>query len=504
MGIVNMIRSQRVGNLRRPAQHRAGPRGVAVLLGLVLGLAALPPAAEAAGVAVCTATPFRNDVANHVVYRIPALVATPRGTLLAFAERRRSTDPASDISDTEIVLARSTDRGCHWSAPRVIADQGTGTVGNPAPVVDTTTGAVLLFTVYRAPGGTTGHGFHLQRSTDDGLTFTPYSKAGKDLAGTPGWSGGLTGPGHAIQLHSPSSPHRGRIVVPMGYKDGDRYGAYAVVSDDHGVTWKVGYKAAGSDGRIEGTVAELPDGRLWISYRNRNANTAVGAGRISAWSSDGGSTLDAPFTNAGLPVVSVQSSSLALTGSNAGALLFSAPARKDATRRAEMSLFTSRGTSAGRTWGARYDVQLDARPAAYSDLAQLDDATVGLLYETGQTSWHERINFRSLRIADVLGRSQVSPALSVTTPSQPRAGAELRPTLLVRVPGTSAPAGGYRVRLRGGAIDRSQTLPLVAASAGRRVASLGTLPKGTYRLEVTYVGTSRIRDATLNRTITVS
>jgi sialidase-1 len=254
---------------------------------------------------------------------------------------------------------------------------------------------VLLFSIHRPKGGTTAHGFHMQRSTDDGRSFTPYSKAGKDLAGTPRYSGGLTGPGHALQLRSPKSKHRGRLVVPMGYKDGARYGAYAMLSDDHGKTWKVGYK---------GTVAELPDGRLWISYRNRNAKAPVGTGRVSAFSSDAGSSLDAPFKRAGLPTVSVQGSSLALTGRHAGTLLFSSPSRKDPTRRHGMALFVSRGRGAGNSWGVGHPVQKDSRPGAYSDLVQLDGATIGILYETGQTSWKERIDFRSLKIADVLAR----------------------------------------------------------------------------------------------------
>ena len=386
----------------RPVPAAPVLRPVSVLVGLVLALVCLPPTADAATPRTCTATPFRTNVGKRVVYRIPSMVVTPKGTLVAFAERRRSTSPSADISDIELVTARSTDRGCRWSAPRVIADKGTGTVGNPAPLVDSSTGDVLLFSIHRPKGGTTGHGFHMQRSTDDGRTFTPYSKAGKDLAGTPRYAGGLTGPGHALQLRSPKSAHRGRLVVPMGYKDGNRYGAYAVVSDDHGKTWKVGYKATGDDGRIEGTVAELPDGRLWISYRNRNAQAPVGTGRVSAFSSDGGSSLDAPFKRAGLPTVSVQGSALALTGRYAGTLLFSSPARKDATRRHGMAVFVSRGTKAGKVWSAGRPVQKDSRPGAYSDLVQLDGATVGILYETGQTSWKERIDFRSLRIADLV------------------------------------------------------------------------------------------------------
>ena len=98
----------------------------------------------------------------------------------------------------------------------------------------------------------------------------------------------------------------------------------------------------------------------------------------------------------------MQGSALALTGPHAGTLLFSSPARKDPTRRHGMAVFASRARRSGTTWSAGRPVQRDSRPGAYSDLVQLDGATVGILYETGQTSWKERIDFRSLRIADLV------------------------------------------------------------------------------------------------------
>jgi sialidase-1 len=45
----------------------------------------------------------------------------------------------------------------------------------------------------------------------------------------------------------------------------------------------------------------------------------------------------------------------------------------------------------GVTWSAGY--ALTGLPAAYSDLVQLDDATVGLLYETGDTGANQNITF---------------------------------------------------------------------------------------------------------------
>ena len=54
--------------------------------------------------------------------------------------------------------------------------------------------------------------------------------------------------------------------------------------------------------------------------------------------------------------------------------------------------------------GGAYAVQKDSRPAAYSDLVQFDGATIGMLYETGQASWKERIDVCRHQIADVLAR----------------------------------------------------------------------------------------------------
>ena len=361
--------------------------------------AAPTTAARPAAAASCTATVFRSKPSAKVWYRIPAVVRTPTGTLVAFAERRHSTGAASDVSDTELVRSRSTDGGCRWSAPTVVADQGRGTVGNPAPVVDTTTGDVLLLSVYRADGSPTGRGLHLQRSTDDGRTFTAYGDAGVSTKGVPHWAGGLTGPGHAIQLHAAAGPHPGRLVVPMGYHADDRFGAYGLLSDDHGAHWRVGYDDRVEEGHIEGTVAELPDGRLWVGYRVRGSSVAVGRSRVGGFSTDGGASLVSGLRRTSQQVVAVQGSALALTGARAGTLLYSSPAgTASRSERRGMTLFASSGSGVGSRWTVAARVGSQKRPAAYSDLVQVDDTHVGVLYETGDQSWKERIDFRTVGV----------------------------------------------------------------------------------------------------------
>ncbi|MCL4695405.1 MAG: glycoside hydrolase, partial [Candidatus Hydrogenedentes bacterium] len=85
---------------------------------------------------------------GYHTYRIPALVVTNTGALLAFCEGRKNS--ASDAGDIDLLLKRSTDSGATWSDPQIVHEEGGEaeiTIGNPCPIVDTDTGRVhLLFT----------------------------------------------------------------------------------------------------------------------------------------------------------------------------------------------------------------------------------------------------------------------------------------------------------------------------------------------------------------------
>src|SRR5690606_34728449 len=79
-------------------------------------------------------------------YRIPAIIRLDNGDLLAFAEGRK--DGCSDTGDIDLLMKRSSDDGHSWSSLQVIWDDGKNTCGNPAPVVDETTGHVALLTTW--------------------------------------------------------------------------------------------------------------------------------------------------------------------------------------------------------------------------------------------------------------------------------------------------------------------------------------------------------------------
>ncbi|MFE2070079.1 exo-alpha-sialidase [Streptomyces sp. NPDC059467] len=383
---------------------------ISVTAALILGAFAVEPKAWAT--ATCeSSVPYVSGEGGYAQYRIPAVVRTWRGTLLAFAEGRHST--TGDSGDIDVVLRRSTDGGCRWGPLQVVADGKGDTRGNPAPVVDPRSGQVVLVTSYNDGSVSESQIMRgqvakeqsrrvfVQRSQDDGRHFTKPHEITAQVKPA-GWRWYATGPGHAVALTR--GPHRGRLVVACdhsgvprpGSSDTGRearyYGGHAIYSDDGGHSWHLGFvddSYTGHDNANETTAAQLPDGRLYFNARDQDGSSP--GNRLDAWSSDGGETLDAAYTVqptlGQVPVV--EGSTLQLQGSEAP-LLFSGPSVP--TARKAMALWTS--TDEGITFD-RLRTLSDLK-AAYSDLVQVDANTVGVLYETGTKTAYDTIEFRRL------------------------------------------------------------------------------------------------------------
>lgn len=337
---------------------------------------------------------------GYACYRIPAVVRTLKGTLLAFAEGR--VDNCGDAGDVDIVVKRSTDDGRTWGPLRVVNDGGTDTHGNPAPVVDRETGRILLPSTWN-----TGHGGgncpvpcdrtpHLQYSDDDGLTWSDPRDLSAEIM-PPEWdSWYATGPVHGIQLTR--GEHTGRLVFGVNAEswDGSRISANhaaLIISDDGGDHWKVGATDSwpvAADGTFrqkpsEVTLAERPDGMILVSGREQDG-TDLGH-RTQAFSADGGSSFLTPFR--ALPDLyapQVQCSTL-----DFGArLLLACPADPD--RRRTMMIRSS--YDGGRTWDSVDRGTVVSRDwSGYSDLVKIDSGTVGLMYEGGTVDARDEIRF---------------------------------------------------------------------------------------------------------------
>lgn len=373
-----------------------------VLFALVLGLLP-PPVAAASGVSPSTALVgtqqvlYRGGTAGYGCFRIPVLVRTTAGSLLAFAEARRSPSCA-DRGDIDLVVRRSTNDGRTWGPITVVLSGSPDdpdapfTRGNAAPVVDQRTGRVLLVSTsnHAVPGGKRLP--WVQHSDDDGLTWSAARPLGASFDGTNnGWF--ATGPAHGIQLQH--GAHAGRLVVGAHQKpDGNTVLAGVLYSDDGGETWQAS-RAANSfvEGQLspgEITVAELPDGSVYANARNE---TTSGNHRAKAISTDGGTTMPTFTTIPSLVTPNVQGSVLALRqtyrSTPGDVLLFSGPS--DPTARELLKIRYS--TDRGNTWLSPPNGLVTGDRSGYSDLAELAGGELGVLYEGGTSFSADEIRF---------------------------------------------------------------------------------------------------------------
>jgi sialidase-1 len=364
-----------------------------VTLTLVLLGAVAPPAAasgtqpSADGLIGTEQILFRSGTAGYGCFRIPTIVRTKTGALLAFAEARRSPSCA-DRGAIDTVVRRSTNGGRTWGPVRVVlAGSDTDpdapyTRGNPSPVADLRTGDVHLLSTSEpaVPGGKRLP--RVQRSTDDGLTFGAPKPLPRLANPQDGWFG--TGPAHGIQLKR--GDKAGRLVVGA-YESPTQAGQdpqlVGLLYSDDGDEW---FASATADsfgpGLMPGepTVAELDNGHVYINARNNNGGASSGH-RTHAVSTDSGATVPAQQVVPSLTTPEVQASVLALEqtyrATPGDTLVLSAPSHPTDRQNMRIRYSTDRGT----TW---HDAaQINAKRAGYSDLAELTDGEIGLVYEGG-------------------------------------------------------------------------------------------------------------------------
>lgn len=321
---------------------------------------------------------FQNGVDGYHTYRIPAIVRTSSGVLLAFCEGRKSND--HDAGDIDLLMKTSRDDGQSWSSQVVIHEEGDEqsiTIGNPCPVVDTESGNILLlFTRNNA------RAFQIE-SQDDGKTWSSPREISASFQDFPfPWKRLGIGPVNGIQTKT------GRLVIPVWLNDkiGENYRSASVYSDDHGATWKAGgIVSPDLVNANECAIAELSSGKLYMSLRTKDSRKRRGV----SFSEDGGETWSSPQIVDALIDPICQGGLLQLNQSDT--LAFSNPA---STKRANMTLRFSHDQ--GRSW--KRSQVLWSRAAAYSCLVELPENRIGCLFEAGESGPYESIRFAVLGV----------------------------------------------------------------------------------------------------------
>ena len=326
-------------------------------------------------------------------FRIPALVRTAKGTLLAFAEAR--TAPQSDCGYKWIVVRRSEDDGATWSHSVDVAGREWThwSTGNEQAVFHAPSGKVVLTFGSKdlsEPGGCEPGTavFAVDDGGSDGKEWGPP----RNISGALGAYGRIVpGPGASTVLTV--APHAGRIVA-TGVT-----GAYAKVityfSDDGGISWLPGTTPV--SGGDESSPVELPDGRVYVTLRNDHKNASCDC-QGYAISADGGETLGPMLFDPTL-ISPVCEASAAMLGADQR-LYFANTAsktdRRDITVRA-----TAPGTPDVTQWVWSLLVAPGPTFGGYSSMSPAGNGFGGILLErnTSTSSSGEVISFARFALA---------------------------------------------------------------------------------------------------------
>jgi sialidase-1 len=319
-------------------------------------------------------------------YRIPSLICTKNGTLLAFSEGRK--EVSMDGTPTDLVLKRSLGNGSEWTPSgspghtkdgrsrkrdmtwlpmqTLIHSAHGEAYMNPVPLIDRANGTIyLLANLYPQPYADAPADIWLLKSTDEGATWSGPI----DITASVGRH--ELGPGDGVQLRS------GRLMVPV--YDG------VVFSDDHGNSWKAGGTAIGDANETQ--VVELVDGSLILNKRGKPR-------RLASKSEDHGQGWSAPKPDPNLPDFDCQGSLIRFTRTDEGysrnRLLFANPVGDIDPAKAQVSdprgrfnITVRLSYDEGNTWPVAKVVRKG--PGAYSSMTVFPDGSIGILYETGDT-----------------------------------------------------------------------------------------------------------------------
>lgn len=316
-------------------------------------------------------------------YRIPALVTTPTGRLVALADRRLTSnkDLAAPI---DVVCRYSDDNGQTWS-PQVVVAANDSVGGYGDAVLGVAPGGDLVAVMAHGQGFWESDSLDrirvcLSRSADGGQTWSaPADMTDCIYSPTPGVAPvrAYAAFGTSGRMLTDRNGTMWFVLVARPHKA--KYSAaacHACFSTDGGRTWQSQPVAVDTDAD-ESRIVECADGSLLVSIRNRQRGW-----RKFARSTDGGRTWVPAQVSATLPDPACNGSVIRTAD---GLLLHTVPA--DHADRYNVSLFYSRDN--GNTW--HKSLRLCPVRSAYSDITEMADGNLAVLTEEASSAGGMRI-----------------------------------------------------------------------------------------------------------------
>ena len=345
---------------------------------------------------------------NVLAYRIPGLVTTNEGSLLAVYDIRYNN--SVDLQEhVDIGLSRSTDKGQTWEPMRTTITFGNegglptsqNGVGDPAILVDKKTGTIWTIAAWTHGMGNQRAWFSshpgmekevtaqlvLSKSTDDGKTWSKPINITEQVKKDE-WYFLLQGPGMGITMED------GTLVFPIQFIDKNRLPHAGIMfSKDNGETWAINEPARSNT--TEAQVAEVEPGLLMLNMRDNR-----GGSRAVATTTDLGATWkEHSSSRSALPESVCMASLIKVNASDnelgKDVLLFSNPN----TTKGRHSITIKASLDGGKTWSEDHQVMLDEGHGwGYSCLTLVDPETVGIIYEGSQA----HMIYQNIKLKDII------------------------------------------------------------------------------------------------------
>lgn len=388
------------------------------------------PAAKPLRTGVALRQPGQDGVHTS---RIPGLITSTKGTLLALYDARNESD--DDLQgDIDIAVNRSEDGGRTWKSIQKVLDMGEwgglpekyNGVSDGCILSDESTGNLYAIGLWmygvldpktgkwienltdtstvwnhqwRAHGSQPGYGvkqssqFLISKSTDDGLTWSEPRNITRQVKKEKWWLL-APGPGRGIAMED------GTLVFPVeGRNENGLQFSTIMWSKDHGENWIVGEPAYYNTNECQ--VVELSDHSLMLNMRERsNRGRKEGNGRAIAVTADLGKTWTEHPTSRNALIEPACQASLLRHDYEEGrekkhVLLFANPSSRE--RRDNITIKVS--FDDGQTWPQEYWMLLDeGKGAGYSCMTSIDEQTIGIFYEGSQAD----IQFQSIPLKELL------------------------------------------------------------------------------------------------------
>ena len=316
---------------------------------------------------------FARGEAGYSCIRIPSILTTVKGTLIAFAEARMYT--CDDTTLKDIVYKRSVDNGQTWLKLQILyrgnsSGENFNWVGNLPPVQLKYNQRILF------PFCKNNRRIMQTYSDDDGVTFSPAQVIPNVIRENWQWVG--LGPPGGLLLQS------NRILITGHYSTNGSAIAtssvgFVMLNDFNGQLdkWYVGgeYSLENYYPSESQAVELLPKtNSIFINARSYDTK------RIGAYSEDGGITFNKITLLKTLvqPLYGCEGSTLYHPKSHK---LFYTGLAETSTIRTNLSLYVSADN--GENWA--YIKTICPGSSSYSSMATLNDQSIGLLYEKGVT-----------------------------------------------------------------------------------------------------------------------